>query len=244
VEPRLSKDPAEDELLAAITWIMGHRLELPLPPDVTAYVYVNQATFVDGLMRVGGAPSEAAWEQGRYAGAVASARGILIRGDRLAVMSLSDRAGLLAHELAHVSQRHLAAGGRRGAPVWIREGHADWVKYRVLDVLGYTPHAESRDEVLRSVRRSALPVQFFPGLEGLARHADWNDARNRLGGAATYGQAFLAVDWLVERYGHARLVEFLKTFAPDEAGKQWQDVYPISYREFIKEFRARLEAGP
>jgi hypothetical protein len=113
-EPRLSKDPAEDELLAAITWIMVRRLDLPLPPEVTAYVYVNQATFVDGLVRVVGTPSEAAWEQGRYAGAVASAHGILIRGDRLAVMSLSDRAGLLAHELAHVSQRHLAGGGRRG----------------------------------------------------------------------------------------------------------------------------------
>jgi hypothetical protein len=208
---------------------------------VSAYIYVNQATFVDGLMHVAGTPGEAAWDQGRYAGAVATSRGILIRGDRLAMMSLSDRAGLLAHELAHVSQRHLAGGARRGAAVWIREGHADWVKYRVQDALGYATYADARAEVVRSVRRSAMPVQFFPNLDGLARHADWNDARNRLGSAATYGQAFLAVDWLVERYGHDRLVDFLKSFAAGDAARGWPGVYPISYRDFVSEFRARLE---
>jgi hypothetical protein len=243
-EPRLSKDPREDELLAAITWVMGHKLDLPLPAGVTAYVYVNQATFVEGMMLVTGTRSEAAWEQGHYAAAVATGREIFLRGDRLASMSLSGRAGLLAHELAHVSQRSLASGGRSNAAVWIREGHADWVKARVLDALGYVPYAESHAEVVRTIRRSSMPVRFFPDLASIARNSDFIDARNRLGNPATYGQSFLAVDWLVERYGHARLVDFLRTFASDVSGARWGAVYPISYREFIDEFRARLEALP
>ena len=36
-EPRLSSDPSEEDLLAAITWIMNRRLELPLPANVSAY---------------------------------------------------------------------------------------------------------------------------------------------------------------------------------------------------------------
>ena len=59
---------------------------------------------------------------------------------------------------------------------------------------------------------------------------------------ATYGQAFLAVDWLVERYGSAKLLEFLGRFALDaDPREHWRTVFPISDRQFADEFRARLE---
>ena len=66
---------------------------------------------------------------------------------------------------------------------------------------------------------------------------------NQLGAPSTYGQAFLAVDWLIERYGSAKLLEFLGRFALQTAPREhWRTVFPISYRQFIDEFRARLEA--
>jgi len=240
--PRFSPGPDEAELLAAITSVMTQRLGIALPPSTRAYVYVNQATLVDGLVRRGGHTSEAAWEQGRFAGAVASGSGIFIRGDLLSAMPLAGRTGLLAHELAHIGQRHAARGGPSGAAQWIREGHADWVKYQVLDVLGLAPFGDSRDVVLRSVRQSSTSIRFFPDLEALGKNGDWVSARNRLGSAATYGQAFLAVDWLIERYGNAALLGFFATFGGDGADGHWRAVYPIAYRQFIDEFRTRLEA--
>jgi hypothetical protein len=65
---------------------------------------------------------------------------------------------------------------------------------------------------------------------------------NRLGSPATYGQAFLAVDWLVEQYGSAKLTEFLGRFALDaDPRMHWGTVFPIPYRQFGDDFRARLD---
>ena len=65
---------------------------------------------------------------------------------------------------------------------------------------------------------------------------------DQLGAPATYGQAFLAVDWLIERYGSAKLLEFLGRFALQaEPREHWRTVFPIPYRQFGDEFRSRLE---
>ena len=54
---------------------------------------------------------------------------------------------------------------------------------------------------------------------------------DQLGAPATYGQAFLAVDWLIERYGSAKLLEFLGRFALQaEPREHWRTVFPIPYR--------------
>src|SRR5207249_896526 len=159
--------------------------------------------------------------------------GILLRGDHLARMHLLARAGLFAHELAHVSQRKLADGGKAGAAMWILEGHADWVKFQVLELLGLRQYRESRDEVVRS---------SSPDLQVLTTSAGWVRSMNQLGDPATYGQAFLAVDWLIERYGSAKLLEFLGRFALQaEPREHWRTVFSIADRQFGDEFRSRLE---
>src|SRR5881396_3376750 len=147
----LGKSPSEAELINAVAWIMSNKLGLPFPTGIKAYIYVNQATLVDGLIQ--------------------------IAGEKLAEMHLLGRAGLFAHELTHVSQRKLAEGGRGGAAQWILEGHADWVKVQVLDLLGFRPYRESRDEIVRSLSGSKMPVKFFPDLEALATNAGWTSAR-------------------------------------------------------------------
>ncbi|MGH7304133.1 MAG: hypothetical protein ACRELZ_12630, partial [Candidatus Rokuibacteriota bacterium] len=142
---------------------------------------------------------------------------------------------------AHVSQSRLREGGPGRAAQWILEGHADWVKMRVLDLLHYRSYAESRDHVVRTVVGSPTPITLFPNLRELARNDAWVESTNKLGAPATYCQAFLAVDWLVERYGSAKVTEFLGRFARDSApGDRWTDVFPIAYGRFADEFRARL----
>lgn len=235
----LDTSPSDAELIDAAARLMRDTLGLPFPPAVKAYVFVNEATLVDGLIKIAGLKSDEAWDRGRYAGGVATRVGIFLRGDHLARMDRLGRAALFAHELTHVSQHELAGGGR--AAEWIREGHADWVQFQVLDLLGYRAYAESRDDIVRCVVGSATPIKFFPDLQDLASGARWVQATSRLGVSATYGQAFLAVDWLVERYGSARLTEFLGRFAlGTDPLQHWRAVYPIAERQFVDEFRARL----
>ena len=52
--PPLGTSPSDSELIDSIAWLMRHRLDLPFPADIKAYIYVNEATFVDGLIKIGG----------------------------------------------------------------------------------------------------------------------------------------------------------------------------------------------
>ena len=113
---------------------------------------------------------------------------------------------------------------------------------RVLDLLRYRPYAESRDHVVRTVVGSPTPIALFPPLAELANNPAWVKATNQLGAPATYCQAFLAIDWLVERYGSAKVTEFLGRFSLGTNPREhWAEVFPISYRQFVDEFRVRLE---
>lgn len=238
----LGASPTDEELINAAAWLIRHKLELPFPAAIKAYVYVNQATLVGGLVKVAGDTTDEAWDKGRYAAGVASRSGLFLRGDYLARMHRVARVGLFAHELAHVSQAKLREGGRGRAPQWMLEGHADWVKIRVLDLLRYRSYAESRAHLVRTVVGSPTPITLFPRLQELDTNHAWISATNKLGPAATYCQAFLAVDWLVERYGSAKVTEFLGQSSPESNPRErWAKAFPIPLRQFSDEFRARLE---
>ena len=213
----LGHDPDEARIAQVVARLIRDRLDMAFPEGTTVRVYVNQATFADGLAQDGGHVRDDAWDRSRVAAAVASPHGLFVRGDLVNGMRLMDKVGL------------------------IREGHADWVKYQILERLDMRTYAESRDEVKRSILRSRTAIRFFPPLNELAR-GDRTDAGIRLGSAATYGQSFLAVDWLVERYGIERLNEFSRRFSRNEDPRShWSQVFPIRYSEFLTEFRARLE---
>lgn len=235
---------AEDLRVAQVAArLINDRLGLPFPAEATVHVYVNQATFAEGLVREGGLAETAAWDRAAFAGGVASPRGIFLRGDILASMRLPDRVGLIAHELAHVCQMEMRRGGSGGPATWILEGHADWVKYRVIDFLGLRSYAQSRREVRRAVRLAV--IRFFPRLTDLRSGDQWTQTRNRLGSAATYGQAFLAVDWIAERYGIEKLDEFQRRFAfRTDPTQHWGAVFPIAYSQFVREFQTHLEQLP
>jgi hypothetical protein len=238
--PPLGTSPSDSELIDSIAWLMRHRLDLPFPPDIKAYVFVNQAAFVDGLIKVAGEKADDVRDRARFAFGVATGDGLFLRGDYLARMNLAGRSSLVAHELTHVSQSRLREGGRGRPAQWILEGHAEWVKFKVVELLGYRAYAESRDIMMRAALGST--IKFFPDLPALTSNAAWTEATGRLGALATYGQAFLAVDWLVEQYGSAKLLEFLGRFALDtDPREHWRTVFPISYRQFADEFRTRLE---
>ena len=241
--PPLGLKPTDADLANAIFWVLGNKLGLPLPSSTTAYVYTDKSSFIDGLIQIGGETSEMATKKVNTFAAFTARKGLLLRRDLLARMSLNLRAKIFAHELTHISQYQLGVGGRRWPAQWLREGHADWVAYQTLDSMGLRTFNESRAMVVHAIKTSPTTVHSFPDLDALANMGKWVDSKKQLGEQATYGQSFLAVEWLIERYGQAKLLEYFRRYATDKIpGRTWQSVYPISYRQFKDEFRNSLES--
>lgn len=242
LSPPLLRDASDSRVVATVSWVLTRDLGLPLPWPVAAYFYASQEAFEDGLVAHASADLVAAREQARFATGVGTARGIFLRSDRLVAAPLHVKAGLIAHELTHMSQYEMARGRRSTSGQWIREGFADWVKFRTLDALSLRPYAESRRRIIEDVR-GAGPVASLPALDILASNRQWMDARDGVGSAATYGQAFLAIDWLVEGHGHGSILDYFRRFADrDDPAANFRAAFGVAPGRFAEEFRAKLPA--
>jgi hypothetical protein len=119
---------------------------------------------------------------------------------------------LLAHELTHSAERELIDGRLSSADQWLREGFADWVGFKVADKFGAEDFTKSRQRNLDNIA-TARSYQTFPGLNQLARNSDWVTWLRTLGHVGTYGQAFIAVDNLIEQKGIETMVDYFRLFA-------------------------------
>lgn len=230
----------DDEALLRTVAAAVKRLGLPLSSPLHAYFYTTPEAFELGLVTDARTDTWFAKDQAAFAVGVGGYYGIFLRADKLAGMTLPNRVGVVAHELTHVSQGELGAGRRGVAGQWLLEGFADWVKYRVLDVLGLRPYAESRALVVRTLRRSTEP---FPGLTSLWTNREWTAARQRLGSAATYGQSFFAAEWVVERFGRDAVVTYFRRAAVlNDRNQAFREAFGVPLDQFAEEWSARVEA--
>jgi hypothetical protein len=225
---RVPPDADDTVLLNLVASIITHDLILPLPAGVPAVAYGDEPSFAAGLVRRGIRPERAS-DAARLGAAVATSAGIFLRSDLLPRMPRLERARLYAHELAHVAQARL--GGKPGAsPMWMREGHADWVAFRVLEALGGPSYAQSRERRLRLLLGSKAARAQRPALSALETGEAWVQGVKTFGANAIYGQAFLAVDWLVERYTEVQVRGFFRDVGQPGAPYLW-----------TTDFRAYLE---
>ncbi len=49
--PPLGQSPSDTDLIDGVAWLMSHKLGLPFPAGTKAYIFVNEATLVDGLIQ-------------------------------------------------------------------------------------------------------------------------------------------------------------------------------------------------
>ena len=227
------------ELVDAIASVIRDTLGLPFAKAHKAYICGDEAAFTEELFRNFGVSAVSGdWRIVPSAAGIATRIGVFLRGDYLSRANLHTRVTVVAHELAHLSQQELASRESR-LPVWMLEGHADWVAYQVLHRLRLRTYGESRAIVGRSVAGAVTPVEHFPDLDALAGHAAWNRSARSI--AATYGQAFLAVEFLIGRSSHAALTRFLGVGGADDFRERWPTAFSTSYRDFAEAFRAHLK---
>jgi hypothetical protein len=228
------------ELVNAIASVIRDTLGLPFAKAHKAYICGDEAAFTEELFRNFGVSAVSGdWRIVPSAAGIATRIGVFLRGDYLSRANLHTRVTVVAHELAHLSQQELAGSRESRLPVWMLEGHADWVAYQVLHRLRLRTYGESRAIVGRSVAGAVTPVEHFPDLDALAAHATWNRSVRSL--PATYGQAFLAVEFLIDRSSHSALMKFLGSAVADDFRERWAEAFSTSYSQFAEDFRAYLK---
>lgn len=223
----------------AIGVVMKRDLGLPVP-SVSLYLYPNRDAFEEGLK------AERHFEPGMARDSASFARGvggpdkILVNEGALVRTPWPERTKFLAHEFTHTIQYALAGGRHGTSDQWLREGFADWVAFRVVDSLGLSHFADERARRVRQVK-GAMDRKSFPPLGNLATFPQWIHWRSRQGVEVTYGQAFLAVDLLIERRGHQAAVEYFRRFTrSNDRLVNFRVAFGQELTEFDREFTAQL----
>ncbi len=87
----------------------------------------------------------------------------------------------------------------------------------------------------------ARSYQTFPGLNDLARNFDWITWLRTLGLAGTYGQAFIAVDVLIEEKGIEAMVNYFRFFGKlNNREKSFSTAFGESLSSFDDRFSKHL----
>lgn len=150
----------------------------------------------------------------------------------------SDRIAALAHEMTHVAQYELAGGRRRNTEQWLREGMAEWVGLRVLEVLGEGTAADGVRATRAALALPLLPGQRLPPLRDLVSAESW--CRLVAGGLERpiYDLSLLAAADLIDRYGLDVLVEYFARFSRSDNRAVH---FSACFGEAPEAFEARLD---
>jgi hypothetical protein len=155
--------------------------------------------------------------------------------------SWPERIRVLAHELTHTVEKAFVNGRVTTTDHWMMEGFADWVSYKVLDSLGLDTFAKSRERSVNKIS-NARQYQTFPLLSQLARRTDWNTWGRALGHEATYGQAFMAVDFLIDQKGLPAVIEYFRLFGKvRDRERNFATAFAEPLSSFEQKFSKHLE---
>ena len=143
--------------------------------------------------------------------AVGKHKRVLLNESRLDKYAWPEWMKVLAHELAHTVEYALVDGQPALWDRWLTEGFAEWVGYKVLDLMGTESFTKSQEQRL-ALMRTAKSLQAFPSLRQLATAGEFHTSARTLGLEAIYGQSLIAVDYLIEQKGLAAVLEYFRLF--------------------------------
>jgi hypothetical protein len=223
-----------------IAAVMMKDLRLPVPEQVTVYVYDSRPVFEQGLIRDANVSPVRAAELSDFAIGVGKRRQLLLNDEAY------DRRGrewlrLIAHELAHVAQIELAQGEGRGEQ-WLAEGMAEWVAFSVLERLGLDTVAQRRGLAAAGIRNHAALVAARLDLETLGTPRGFTVRHLREGSLPTYQLAFLMADYLIARDGFPRVVEYFRSYGERRDRREnFQRAFGQTLEQFEREVLAHLK---
>jgi Domain of unknown function (DUF4157) len=247
--------------LAAITSVMITDLKLPAVHGSVIF-YSSQGSFEAGVMQASQEDLERLRQQLGPRGNQLNREAVLFSAKRSAVSAValamyekvlvnewkfsktprSEQLHILAHELTHLVQKEMVDYRLVLFDQWLVEGFAEWVGYKVADSLGVESMARGRETALGFIA-TAKSYQTFPNLRQLAVNSDWITWSRTLGRSATYGQALIAVDYLIEQKGLPTVIQYFRLFGKiNDHNRNFAKAFGESISSFDDRFTSHLEA--
>jgi hypothetical protein len=229
----------------AIVSVMTEDLQIPLPKtSFTLYFYPYREAFAQGLIEKFHTDPTLAREIAQSAlGRIRQTKEgkrLLVNEEILDSLNWPARIHVFAHELTHIAQYELAHGALRG-DLWFIEGFADWVGYRVLEVLGLDTLNRRRNQKIAQVKHED-EHRSLPSLSQMVSVEDWEILSTRYGGAVPYAQAFLATDLLIQQHGISSVIDYFRrmSFAKDRL-ENFEAAFGEELLAFEHEFTTYVE---
>lgn len=207
-----------EKAVRGIAAILVQDLELPVPEHVTVYVYGSRRVFERGLVHDAHVSPVRAAELSDFAIGVGKWRQLLLNAEG-AEQHDREWLRLIAHELAHVCQIELAQGEGR-ADQWLAEGMAEWAAFTVLERLALDTVASRRVAARLGVRNHATLQAARLDLESLGSPRGFTLRHRREGSLSTYQLVFLMADYLIQREGLPRVLDYFRAFAQSQDRRQ------------------------
>jgi hypothetical protein len=227
-----------EQAVRGIAAILTRDLRLPVPQQVTVYVYSSRRIFEEGLVQDGQVSRLRAAELSDFAAGIGKRRQLLLHHN--GAVWTADWLRLVAHELTHVSQIEIA-GGEGRAEQWLAEGMAEWTAFHVLERLRLDTLLRRRAVAMQTVRRHPAVLAGRLDLETLGTPGGFTNRHLRDGSQATYQLVFLLADRLIEREGFDRLVEYFEAFRTrGDRRANFRAAFGQSLAEFEQEALAYL----
>jgi hypothetical protein len=220
--------------LAVATTLDVMRRDLDLPAVQARLVFLPDAPTFEALLLQIGYPEQLARDTAEVMKAIGGHRSVLINQERMERHVWPRRVSTLAHELTHVLQYELGGGVRGTSAQWLREGFAEFVALRVLEVLGRTTAPEVRRGALVRVRAFG-PADRVPALARLGRFPDWVTESRGAAGDVLYDYALLAAFTAIDRHGVDGVLRYFSLFAERQDPE-------ANFREAFGETEAAFEA--
>ena len=232
---------SHEQAIRGIAAILVSDLELPMPSAFTAYVYSGRQGFERGLVVDANVSPIRAAELSEFAVGIGKRRQLLLN-DEGGTARGREWFRLIAHELAHVSQIELAQGEGR-AEQWLAEGMAEWVAFNVLERLALDTVDNRRAMAVAGIRNHAALVAARLDLETLGNPRGFTVRHLREGSLPTYQLAFLMADYLIERDGFPRVVDYFRSFErKQDRHANFRDTFGQTLEQFEQEVLAHLKS--
>jgi hypothetical protein len=179
-------------------------------PDTHAF----QATLLES-----GYDRTLARDTARTMDAVGGYRRVVINERALARQPWPSRVAMLAHEVGHSIQYEWGGGQRGASDQWLREGFAEWLAMQVVSRLHGIGMPEARRRYREILRRKTPSPDHAPALNQMVTFRQWVTLGQNEN-STQYAQAFLCVDFLIDRHGLPAVVKYFRSFARsnDRAG--------------------------
>ncbi|MBI2215761.1 MAG: hypothetical protein HYU51_00540 [Candidatus Rokubacteria bacterium] len=230
-----------DAAIRGIASILVKDLGLPVPEQVTVYVYASRPVFEQGLIQDAHVSPVRAAELSDFAIGIGKRRLMLFNDEAYEVKG-REWLRLVAHELSHVSQIELAQGEGR-AEQWLAEGMAEWVAFTVLERLGLDTMDHRRALARAGIKSHAALVAARLDLDTLGSPRGFTVRHLREGSLPTYQLAFLMADYVIKRDGFPKIVQYFASFAERQHRlDNFRRAFGQSLAEFEREILGHLKS--